>query len=199
MTDKTSTQNLTRTQVTDNPRRMAEYLRSLALDADLRMAAQWRDLDRSRTPAFAKLRVTTPYVFDDNAFTTTVDQRLITFDTVEIDTTGKMADLAENPNQIKWAETGWYLVGGGTNCSGFGSAVTSDVAAVIRCPGLTASDYRHDGGFTSTVGSHAASLIRVTSIALTGVTMEITWNGSSAGSATNVYFADLYALKVGDL
>lgn len=198
MTDKTATQNLTRTQATDDPRQVAAYLKQLATEADQRMTAHFFDLGRSVTPPFAVARMTTPRVIDSSATPPGggyVGQ--IPFDTVEIDTAG-MLDLSADPYTIVLPETGYYMLGGYAFGNGFGAA-SADFYATVHANSFNFNDPRHDGS-SGFIGSSPNSLIRVPTLPVARPpALTVGFTGSSAGPTTTVNFAELWVIKVRDL
>jgi hypothetical protein len=195
VTDKTATQNLTRTQATDDPRKMALYLKTLATEADQRMTAHYRDLARSQGPPFAVLRLNEPAVVD----TAVSDpwSGTIFFDTVEIDTAG-LADLSAAANQISLTETGYWWVGGYALLDGLGAS-GADVGVFVRANGEAGSDYRRNL-LQGNMGSGTSYPIQVTNLTtVTNVFLTVTNSGSTARTTTTVTFAELWACKVRDL
>lgn len=195
MTDRTVTQNLTRTTSGDDPRQVAAYLKALAIDADQRMAAQFHDLGRSQTPPFAVARVNTPIVID-----TTISNPwngTIPFDTVDIDTNG-MIDLSKNAYQINLNSPGHWWVGGYAILDGLGSA-NADVGVYVRAQGDAGADYRHNG-LQGNMASGISYPVRVASLAaMTPAFLTVTSQGPSSRNTTTVTFAELWACKVRDL
>ncbi len=191
MTDKTATQNLTRTQASDDPRQVAAYLKTLATEADQRMAAHYRDLARSQNPPFAMLRVGTPFVLDGSNVVT----RLVPFDTVAIDTAG-LTDLSVDPHVITLTETGYWMVGGYAWTSGFNG--NNDTYVRISAGNNNVADFRHDAaiGF---VGASASAEMPNVSTNGSNVTMIVSWIGSSSTPLTQIVYAELWAFKVRDL
>lgn len=194
MTDKTATQNLTRTQAGDDPRKVADYLATLATEADQRMAAHWRDVGRSQTPPFAVVRVTTPVVVDTN--TINPWNGTVPFDTVEIDTNG-MVDLSASAYQINLNSPGYWWVGGHAVIDGFGAF--ADCYVYVRGSGDAVNDARHnalDGPF----GSGISYAVKVNSLAaMLPAFLSVGNAGSSTRTTTTVTFAELWACKVRDL
>lgn len=194
MTDKTATQNLTRTVASDDPRQMAAYLKSLATDADLRMAAHFRDLARSQGPPFACLQVLNPVSVDQTLaagpWTGTVP-----FDTVAADTAG-MVDLSVSVYQINFVETGWWWVGMYLLCDGFGSS--ADVYGQLSANGDAQRDARHDA-LIGNIGCHTSFPVRVTSlITATPVFLSMA-SSSSTRNTTTISYAEMFACKLRDL
>lgn len=194
MTDKTATQNLTRTTASDDPRKMATYLKQLATDADLRMTAQFYDLDRSVTPPFCVARCTIPYTLDATQVPAGASYTgSVQFDTVEIDTAG-MIDLSANPFSIKLPELGYYWVGGYALTSGMGTTVDDYVS--VRAGSFELRDPRHDGLF-GFVGSGISSEVRISTASAQASPAALAI-GPSSGSTT-VFFAELWVMKARDL
>ena len=195
MTDKTATQNLTRTTATDDPRQMAAYLKALATDADQRMTAHFHDLGRSQTPPFAVVRLNTPTVVD-----TTISNPwngTIPFDTVEIDTNG-MVDLSASAYQINLNDTGFWWVGGYALLDGLGSS-NADTGVLVRANGDSGGDPRHNGLFGN-MGSGTSLPVRVANLATVTPAFLTVYNaGSTTRNTTTVTFAELWACKVRDL
>src|SRR5512147_215599 len=183
MTDKTTTQNLTRTTAGDDPKRMADYLQALATDADQRMAAQFYDLQRSVEPPFACLRLTTPVQVDANVIDPGAPfTGSIPFDTVDGDTAG-LVDLSASPYVINLTETGWWWCGGYAFASGFGGS-PADMAVTVHANGMSLADPRHDALF-GPFGAGLGGAVRVTSLAtVQPAALSIGWNGASASSVT---------------
>lgn len=198
MTDKTATQNLTRTTATDDPKRVADYLKTLATEADQRMASHFRDLGRSTTPPFAVARLTIPRQIDANVtLPGSSFNGGLPFDTVEIDTAG-MIDLSADPFSIYPPETGWYWVGGYALTTGFGSNA-ADAYAQVNFSGEVFRDMRHDGllGF---VGSGGSGQVRMSTVPSTRpAQLNVGWVGGSTTSITTVFFAELWVIKERDL
>jgi hypothetical protein len=185
VTDKTSTQNLTRT--TDDPKQMAGYLGTLAREVDQRMRAHYYDLSRSQRRPFAVLRKTVPEIID----TSLVSDASIHYDTVDVDT-GGMIDLSVSDITINLREPGWYCLGGYLLCTGFG-AVNTDVWMAVN------------GGYNA-VRDGGLAFSPVTVSYLTQITApdqnigsQMLWSGSSTTSSTTILSAQMWAYKVRDL
>jgi hypothetical protein len=199
VTDKTATQNLTRTQSTDDPERLAEYIKSLATDADQRMTAQFFDLDRAVNPPFALLRLTIPVTLDSTVLAAGAAYTAsIPFDTVQADTAG-LADLSSSQYQIQLTETGWWWVGGYLLCTGFAASGPGDTTIIIRANSNAVSDGRHDH-LTGSIGGSPSMPVRVTSLAsVAPVSLTINTNGSTTRNTTTVLAAEMWAVKMRDL
>lgn len=200
MTDKTATQNLTRTQAGDDPRQMATYLQTLATEADQRMTAHLRDLARALDPPMAVLRLNVPIQLDANVtLPGSPYQGGVPFDTVDLDT-GGMVDLSASQFTITLTEPGWWHVGGYALLNGFSpGSSSSDVMANIRANFSTFSDPRHDGQY-GFFGSGSSGVTQVLSVAGAGpVAMVVTWSGASSTSVTTIQYAELWAVKDRDL
>lgn len=187
MTDKTATQNLTRTTATDDPKQVAAYLRTLAMEADQRMRSHFYDLGRSQRRPFAAVRVSTPFDYDY-----TVSNNIINYDTVEEDTAG-LVDLSASPQVITLTETGFWAVGGYLETTGFGLA-NADVWMELS------------GGFYNVVRDGDADFLPVSVFGIRSVTVpntslisQILNSGSSSTSITTVRAARMWAYKVRDL
>lgn len=195
MTDKTLTQNLTRTTQYDDPRQMAAYLKTLATEADQRMASHYRDLARSQTPPFAVARLNTPTVFDLNI--SNPWNGTIAFDTVDIDT-GGIIDLSVDASALNLTETGWWWLGGYAILDGFGS-VNADFGVYVRGNGDASLDARHNGG-AGFVGSGMSYPVRVSTLTtVRPAYLTLASAGSSSRTTSTVNFAEMWALKVRDL
>lgn len=194
MTDKTATQNLTRTQATDDPRKMASYLATLASEVDQRMAAQYRAIGRSQVPPAALVRMTEPRAFRSDDVLPNVP-----FDTVEFDTAG-LVDLATQPYGIPLLSEGYWEVGGYAACTGWPTGAGEMVLRLFYGGGSTNVAF-HDGGLSFVSGS--ASVLSVTSSIASAATAAIgvdflgTLPGGAEGST--LLFAELWAYKVRDL
>lgn len=197
MTDKTATQNLTRTQGSDDPRQVAAYLQQLAIDIDLRMASQFFDLNRSINPPFCCARMTIAQQIDSTVTPpggSYVGQ--VPFDTAEIDTAG-MIDLSADPYTIVLPEPGYYWLGGYALANGFGAAA-ADFYATVHANSFNFNDPRHDAS-SGLIGSSPNSVIRVPTVpAARPPALTVGFTGSG-GPATTVFFAELWVMKVRDL
>lgn len=200
MTDKTATQNLTRTTASDDPKQMAAYLKQLATDADQRMAAHFFDLNRSVTPPFAVLRLYTPVQVDALVIAPGAPSPgSVPFDTVEIDTAG-LVDLSANAYQIALTETGWWWVGGYAFINGFGTSTNADSGVIVRANGAVVPDLRHDGLLGFFGAGASGPVTRITDVTTARpACLTVTWNGGSTTSITTVNFAELWVCKVRDL
>lgn len=189
MTDKTSTQNLTRTTATDDPKKMASYLKTLATETDQRMHSQRYHLGRSQRPPFAFLRRSAAMLYDKDAYPSNVP-----FDIVGEDTAG-MVDLSVDPSGIYFRSTGWYQLGAYVLLSGFGSP-NADVTIYIGNEGEAAARDQGSGA----VGVSVSTLQQVSSLAADpAIRLVISSLGSSTTSVTTLYYAQMYAYKVRDL
>lgn len=193
MTDKTATQNLTRTQSTDDHRKTALYLSILANEVDLKMAAQYANISRSQVPPAAIVRVNTPY-----AISSLNTMPNVVFDTVALDTAA-CVDLAANPQVITLTSPGYWMVGGYVEVTGWPGA-TGELLMWLRAGGSTRTFGFHDGTFGKVSGS--GSVLETTDYPLTetcalGATFSGTMPGGLEGST--LVFAELYAFKVRDL
>lgn len=195
MTDKTATQNLTRTQATDDPRKMALYLKTLATETDQRMTSQYGELARAQVPPAAIVRTLNPLAFRSDDV-----QPNITFDTVALDTAG-LVDLETNPQVISLASPGYWMVGAYIATTGWPPA-SGDLLLFLFSGGSSRTAGFHDGnlGF---VGGSVSVLEQVTASAVTtkkaalGALFTGTMPGGSEGS--QVLYAELWAFKVRDL
>lgn len=190
MTDKTATQNLTRTTSTDDPKQMATYLATLASEVDLRMAAHYYDLGRSQRPPFAVVRRLV-----ESAFDITSSGR-VGFDTVEEDTAG-LVDLSVSDLVINLRQTGWWMFGGYIHCTGFGSAA-SDTSINVLAAGVNAVNAVRDAAIGLAAVS-VSSLTQVTTPNVSTCTMSISFAGASTSNVTTLRFAEMWAYKVRDL
>lgn len=203
MTDKTATQNLTRTTATDDPRKMATYLQTLATEADRRMAAHFRDLDRLTNPPLAVLRLTAPTQIDVvTASPEKPSPDAVPFDSVEIDTAGQV-DLSVSRYVINFTETGWWWVGGYAYFTDFFPGSNADPTVRVQANGSSGPNFydpRHAAGGGSYVGAGGSMSVRITDVAASlPAFLHIFNNGSSTTNLTTVAFAELWALKVRDL
>lgn len=188
VTDKTLTQNLTRTTATDDPKQMAGYLGTLAREVDQRMRAHFYDLSRSQRRPFAVLRKSVPEIVD----TSLVTNASIHYDTVDVDT-GGMIDLSVSDITINLRETGWYCLGGYLHTTGFG-AVNTDVWMAVD-GGYNAV---RDGGLAFSPVS-VSYITQVTAPDVTTIGSQMLWSGSSSTSSTTILSAQMWAYKVRDL
>jgi hypothetical protein len=193
MTDKTATQNLTRTQSTDDPRKVATYLKTLAVEVDQRMAAQYSEIARAQVPPAAIVRVLNPYAIHSNDVGFNV-----VFDTVELDTAG-LVDLSVNPKVINLGSPGYWVVGAYAECTGWPTA-SGDMLLFLLSGGSSRTAGFHDGNLSFVSGS--VSVIESTSAPLTeqaslGVTFTGTMPGGAEGS--QLLYAEMWAYKVRDL
>lgn len=186
MTDKTATQNLTRTTSGDDPREMATYLKTLATETDLRMAAQFYDLGRAQSPPLAALRITSPVVYDGG------QAPPIVWDTVVEDTSG-LVDLSSDPTLIVPNEPGWWAFGGYVQTTGFGSA-NSDTTLSIG----GATNSTRDGGLGLSC-PNVAGMFQVTTPGVLFLSSYVSWTGSSTSSLTTIYYGEMWCYKVRDL
>lgn len=193
MTDKTATQNLTRTQSTDDPRKVATYLETLAVEVDQRMAAQYSEIGRAQVPPAAIVRMLSPYAIrSDNV------QPNVVFDTVELDTAG-LVDLAVNPKVINLSSPGYWMVGGYIETIGWVGA-TGNVLLYVVSGGSSRTAGFHDANLSFVSG--AVSVIESTNYPLTeqaalGVLFTGTIPGGAEGS--QLLYAEMWAYKVRDL
>jgi hypothetical protein len=193
MTDKTATQNLTRTVASDDPRKMATYLQSLAQDVDLRMASHFRDLARSKNPPFAVLQLNTPAIVDRTS-AAGPGTGSVPFDTAPVDN-ADLTDMSASAYQIVLTQTGFWLVGAYLLCDGFGAG--ADLSMTLHA-GDAEHDTRHDN-ITTNQGLHVLLPVRVNSllsITPTYVTLDAT---STARNTSTVSYAEMFACKVRDL
>jgi hypothetical protein len=192
MTDKTTTQNLTRTTQSDDPKQMAAYLKSLATEADQRMRSHFYDLGRSQYRPLAVIRRTVPFSLDIFGASTRVG-----FDTVDVDTAG-LVDLSAFDYGITLRETGFWACGGYIVLTSFGNA-NADVYLTLS--GVEGSNVTRDGGHGGT-GVVPVSVFghgQVTVPNTTVVSMTFGFTGSSSTFVTTVQAAHLWAYKVRDL
>lgn len=187
MTDKTTTQNLTRTTSTDDPKLMAGYLATLAKEIDQRMRAHYYDLGRSQYRPCVVISKTIAEVVD----TGVSGSSFVRYDTVDVDT-GGMADFSVSNLGFTLSEFGWWAVGGYLQNTGFG-AVNSDVMLEISQAGYNTV---RDGGHAFDPVS-LSGIIQVTSP--TSIVSQMLNTGSSTTLVTTVQAAQLWAYKVRDL
>jgi hypothetical protein len=194
MTDKTLTQNLTRTTATDDPRRFASYLETLRDEVDRKVAAQYYHLNRSANFPAAMVHTGDPFAIRSDDI-----KPNIIFETVDFDVTGKCVDLATNNKIITLASPGYWHVGGYVAVTGWptGSGdflVWLQAGSSIRTLGF------HDGnlGFCSGSASVLTSVdYPLTSYAALGAAYSGTLPGGAEGST--LIYAQLWAWKVRDL
>lgn len=192
MTDKTATQNLTRTQITDNPRKMALYLQTLATETDLRMTAQRANLARSKGFPAAMLEISTPVVQAPGGPGT------MRYDRVAFDTAG-LADLSVDSRLINLGATGYWCIGAYVLCSGFSGGAPGAVGLWLGHGGSSTIVNYHDGGAGAVGCSY--SVIEQTGtanseIASCGLTNIGTFGPSPV---TTIFRALLWAYKIRDL
>lgn len=193
MTDKTATQNLTRTQATDDPRKQALYLATLAGEIDQRMTTQYHHIGRSQVPPAALVRRLEPM-----AFSTLDASPNVLFDTVEFDTFG-LVDLATQPHGIPLSIEGYWVVGGYAQVTGWPTGTGEFLLQLFNAQGSVNAAF-HDGAAGFAAG--AASVLSrattpLTSIAALGIDFLGTLPGGAEGSTLN--YAELWAYKVRDL
>lgn len=193
MTDKTATQNLTRTQSTDDPRQLPGYLTTLRDEVDRRMAAQYYQLGRAQQFPAALIRASTQAISSLDA------KPNIEFDTVAFDTQGDLVDLGESPYRIKLNSPGWWVVGAYASCTGWPPA-SGDMILVLESGSSTRTVGFHDGNLGFVGGSF--SVMESTNYPLTeecslAVSFSGTMPGGSEGSTLT--FAEMWAYKVRDL
>lgn len=198
MTDKTATQNLTRTQGSDDPRQMASYLRSLGTDVDQRMASQYYDLGRSQIPPFALVRVYGPF-FVANPSTVVTGDQLLFYNSVEIDT-GGMVDLSQDNSRIFLNDPGYYVVGGYMLSNGFaqGASPNDTYLKITSTTGVNLGSTAHDNG-TGLLGVGGSTIVRVLNPNVESIFMKTGYNGSTGGNAMTVTLAEMWAYKLRDL
>jgi hypothetical protein len=191
VTNKTSTQNLTRTTPDDDHKRMDEYLGALARESDQRMTAQLHHLGRSQKPPAAMIEIRTPVVVKPGGPGTLI------FDTVAFDTAG-MVDLSEDARVITWNETGYWAVGAYARCSGFTGASPGGVGLWLQAGGSNNITAFHDS-LIGNVGCSWSTIESTTSPpeeAALGLTNLGTYSGSPT---TTVFYAALWVYKIRDL
>jgi hypothetical protein len=191
MTDKTSTQNLTRTQDTDDPKKMDVYLGALARESDQRMTAQLHHLGRSQKPPAAMVEIRTPVIVAPGGPGTLV------FDTVAFDTAG-MVDLSADARSITWNESGYWAVGAYVRCSGFSGASPGAVGLWLESGGSGTITAFHDGLFGSVGCSWSTTEDTTTppESAALGITNLGTYSGSPVAT---VFYAAMWVYKIRDL
>lgn len=198
MTDKTATQNLTRTTSSDDPKQTASYLRSLGTDVDQRMTSQYFDLGRSQVPPFAVVRIEAPFLVANPSVVGTGDQ-LLFYDTVAVDTAG-MVDLSQDNAKIFLNEPGYYICGCYMQSNGFGQGASPNDTYVklISSTGTNFANTAHDNG-TGLLGVGGSTMVQVTSPNVASIFMRTGYSGSTGGPAMLVLFAELWAYKCRDL
>jgi hypothetical protein len=190
LTDKTITQNLTRTTATDDPKQMHSYLGTLAEEVDRRVNAHRYDLRRVQNRPFAVLRSYGTQVYD------AVASSAIPFNAVEEDT-ADLVDLSVSNTLINLRTTGWWCVGSYVQCTGFGAA-NSDVVLHLNAG---------PGGILGIVRDQAIGLAALSVHTMVEITVPDTytartwvdWSGSSVANTTFLQFAEMWAYKVRDL
>lgn len=190
VTDKTATQNLTRTTATDDPRQMDVYLGTLAKEVDLRTAAHLYDLGRSRRPPFACLRQNVETLYD------TSTSPSVAFDTVEEDTAG-LVDLTVSDTVINLRQTGYWCVGSYAHTTGFGAAASDTTLHLLAASEQTAGIV-HDAAIgLAAVGVDVTVKVLVPNLYF--ARMYIDFSGASTSNVTTLRFAEMWAYKVRDL
>lgn len=188
MTDKTATQNLTRTTGSDSLDQFSVYLTTLRDEVDARMTAHFYDLSRSQVPPLARISLRTPYTAanDGNA-------RMV-YDTVDVDTDG-MADLSVDARSLTFNTPGYYAVGTYVLVTpGSGPATSQWTVAVVGVGGGGRSVNDAQG---SQIGLSSASMLQVTAPGTTVQTQRSAFG--SAWPQWTFNFATLWAYKVRDL
>lgn len=194
MTDKTATQNLTRTTSTDDHRLTALYLETLATEVDQRMVAQYRNIRRSQVPPAALVQMNEPRaVRSDDTMPNAV------FDTVVFDTTGDLVDLAAAPQSITLRSPGYWVVGGYLETVGWPTG-SGDMQVWLQSGGSTRTVGFRDGNLGFVSG--AFSVHEQTDYPLTETcALGVKFTGTLPGGAepTTLLFAEMWAYKVRDL
>lgn len=193
MTDKTATQNLTRTTSADDPMLTWDYLATLAAEVDRRMTAHAYDLGRSRRPPAAMVRLTTPYVSTNGR---------VHFDFVEFDT-ADLVDLSASDQAIKTNAPGYWVAGANLQCTGFGGN-PEDTSISIDAFSDTVVSSSHNNLASGVLGISVSFFGSLTaSAALTALaTLSINFAGSGftgPPTYTTIYTAELWAYKVREL
>jgi hypothetical protein len=201
MVNTTATQNIHKPEGTDDPKKLADYFAQTATDIDRRMAAHFYDLDRVVNPRFAVVRVSAPLNVDINVLPNGAPYLgSVPFDTVEIDTNG-MADLSANAYVINLNETGYWWIGGYARLSGFVPSGNSDpfVQARATTGGGNLVDARHDVSGDNPGGGLSGPLLVSTLTTPIQAALVVGYNGNGSTSVTQIFQAELWALKVRDL
>jgi hypothetical protein len=190
VTDKTATQNLTRTTVTDDPKQMNTYLETLAKEVDRRAAAHVYDLGRSSRPPFAIVRQNVETIYD------TTGSPSIPWDTVEEDTAG-LVDLSVSDTVINLRQAGYWCVGAYVHTTGFGSAASDTSLHLLAGSESTVGAVRDQA-----IGLAAVSvdlMVKITVPNLYFARAYIDFAGASLANTTFLRFAEMWAYKVRDL
>lgn len=186
MTDKTATQNLTRTTATDDPKQMAGYLGTLAREVDQRMRSHFYDIGRSQVRPFAQLSLATPITVDWTSYS------YLSYDTVDVDTAG-LVDLSVTASRILLKETGYWMTGGYLQTTGV-SAANADIWMGIGGGYNVVRD-----GAVGMAPVTVTKLVRVTAPNTTYVLGQMLNSGSSGSNFTTIQASQLWAYKVRDL
>jgi hypothetical protein len=193
--DKTATQNLSRTQGSDNPRLMWEYQRTLAREMDARFASHDFDLGRSQVPPFALLHMDTDLTYQ---LTTGVDDdRVLQWEEVVVDTTG-MVDLSRSNKVVTLPETGYWQVGAYAFCLTVGNGnffkITVDLAGTE-----VANIDKETTSFQDGVACHATALEQVSQFGRTAFA-SVDYEANGVGITSLVILeAWMWIIKVRDL
>lgn len=192
MTDKTATQNLTRTTPTDSPKLMASYLASLAKEVDQRMVTQRDALARSQKPPAAMIEVLTP-----RTELAAESSGSMVYDNVAFDTAG-MVDLTVDSRAINLNSTGYWCIGAYALCTGFGGSPGA-VGLWLGHGGSNSIAVFHDGN-QGQVGCSYSVMERVTSLTTPKLaSCGIFGTGTSTNPSTTLLRASLWAYKIRDL
>ena len=192
MTDKTATQNLTRTTITDSPRQMATYLGSLAREVDQRMQAQRDALARSQKPPAAMIEV-----LEQREELAAINAGSMFFDNVAFDTAG-LVDLTVDNHVITLNSTGYWCIGAYVLCSGFQGSPGA-VSLWLNHGNSNSTATFHDG-LQGAVGCSYSVTEQVTSIATPKyAACGVYGTGTNVNPSTVIFRASLWAFKIRDL
>ncbi len=186
MTDKTTTQNLTRTTPTDDPKQVAGYLGTLAREVDQRVRSHFYDLGRSQRRPFALISLASPLTVDWTSYS------YVQYDTVEEDTAG-LVDLSVSASRIFLKETGYWMVGGYLQTTGV-SAANADIWM-----GVSGSYNSVRDGLIGMAPVTVVRTTRVTTPNSSYITGQMLNSGSSGSNFTTIQASQLWAYKVRDL
>lgn len=194
MTDKTSTQNLTRTRSDDDPKKMDQYLGALAGEVDQRIAGQYRNLARSQRPPAAMIEIRTPVIQSPGGPGTLI------YDTVAFDTAG-LVDLSQDARVIKLASPGYWCIGAYVRCTGWTNASQSGVSLWLQFGGSNTITNFHD---IIGLGDVGCSWSAIESTDATGTLEEAACGVTNVGTftpptTTTILYAALWAYKIRDL
>ncbi len=197
MPANTATQGLTYPLNTDLLREQHVHHRVLAEQLELRFGFHTADLERTRMRPGAIIRATATQTL--NLTSGNSDDRMVKFDTVEVDTAG-FVDLSRDARYIDTSSIpGWYHIGGYVVSGPVGGSNQYQIT-VVNGESMTGEEYAKDSGTSLAPGiGNSVGVFDRRPAGSEPVSLQVNHAGTSVLGTATIYTAMLWAYWESDL